>query len=64
MLLRQRERYQLHVGLLRLKEAEAGDCCAFLGEGHVQCFMHFVERACAMSDLNSISVGLQCIFDQ
>ena len=64
VLLRQRERYQLHVGLLRLKEAEAGDCYAFLGEGHVQCFMHFVEGACAMSDLNSISVGLQCILDQ
>ena len=31
---------------------------------HVQCFMHFVEGACAMFDLNSISVGLQCILDQ
>ena len=29
----------------------------------MQCFMHFVEGACAMSDLKSISVGLQCILD-
>ncbi len=51
VLLRQRERYQLHVGLLRLKEAESrlefgetGECYAFLGEGTCAMFYAFCGR--------------------